>query len=83
MICSSPERDRVVSNLAAKIGEDYRYQFSNTTQATLEVGYQANEYINGIDIIRSNYIPGAQKMVGLETTSFTFRGPYATVILHA
>ncbi|KTD18001.1 Lpg1974 family pore-forming outer membrane protein [Legionella jordanis] len=79
---TSPKRDRIVNSITGKIGLDYNYVFANASRLTLEAGYQVNEYINAMDVIRGEILP-AQKMVGLETTSFGFRGPYISLGWHA
>lgn len=80
---ASPKRDRIVHSVTTKLGINYAYNFSNTLSAILEAGYQVNEYINAFDIIRGNInFAGDQRITGLETTSFGFRGPYLSLTVH-
>jgi hypothetical protein len=81
----SPERDRVVNSFTAKLGIDYKYHFKNSNGfAAVEGGYQVNQYNDAMDMIRGNYfVQGAQKVAGVETTSFNFHGPYISLTLHA
>ncbi|HBB7077298.1 TPA: hypothetical protein I8649_001986 [Legionella pneumophila] len=83
---ASPKTDRIVSSVTGKLGVDYSYMFSNAASVTLEAGYQVSDYINGIDIIRGTlgFVPGTvQHIAGIESTSFTYRGPYVTLSVHA
>ncbi|KTD22772.1 major outer membrane protein [Legionella lansingensis] len=79
---TSPKRDRIVNNLTGKLGINYHYIFTNLSTLTLEAGYQVSEYINAMDMIRGD-IGVRQKIAGLETTSFGFRGPYVSLSWHA
>ncbi|WP_412754306.1 Lpg1974 family pore-forming outer membrane protein [Legionella donaldsonii] len=81
---SSPKRDRIVNSFTAKLGIDYNYTFRNSGYAAVEVGYQVNQYNNAMDMIRGNYaVAGAQKVTGVETTTFNFHGPYVSLSVHA
>jgi len=79
---TSPKRDRIINSVDGKLGLDYNYMFSNASNLNLEVGYQVNEYLNAFDIIRGDIAP-AQKIAGIESTSFGFQGPYISLIFHA
>lgn len=79
---TSPDRDRIVNSITGKIGFDYNYIFANSSRLIIEAGYQINEYFNSMDMIRGEIAP-AQKLVGIETTSFAFRGLYVSVGWHA
>jgi hypothetical protein len=52
---------RIIPNMDASLGAYYRYTFSNQSDLTLGVNYQAAEYWNAVDRLKSNvsatYVP--------------------------
>ncbi|MCW8449785.1 Lpg1974 family pore-forming outer membrane protein [Legionella quinlivanii] len=81
---SWPKQDRVVSSITARVGANYSYAFSNAANLTLEAGYQVNEFLNAMDTIRGTIaFDGIQRINGLETNDFGFRGPYISLTVHA
>lgn len=88
---TSPKADRIVHNLNAKLGVDYTYTFCDQQQATFELGWQASQYLNATDILRGNYrvnsgnpnIPlVVQRILGIESNTFSFQGPYLEAMWH-
>lgn len=79
-----PKRDRIVSSINGKLGLDYHYTFSNNADLVIEAGYQVNQYVNSMDTIRGTIaFADIQRINGNETNSFSFRGPYLTLGIHA
>lgn len=83
----SPSQNRVVPTLTARLGANYEYVFSNQSSLTLEVGYEAAEYFNGVDLIRGDTnAPDSlgtavrtPKIADIVTNDFAYQGPYATL----
>lgn len=79
-----PKNDRIVNSITGKLGVDYSHVFSNTARATLEAGYQVGTYQNAMDTLRGYlFNPGFQHIAGKETNSFSYRGPYLSLAIHA
>jgi hypothetical protein len=83
----SPDRNRIVPTLTARLGADYEYVFANQSSLTLEVGYEAAEYFNGIDLIRGDTNASdslgtavhTPRITSIDTNDFAYQGPYATL----
>ena len=80
-----PKRDRITSSATLRIGADYKVKsMPMFSDFKIEAGYQVNQYINSLDTIRGTIaFGGIQRINGLETNSFGFRGPYVSVAVHA
>jgi|GEM_PF-1978055 len=81
-----PDENRVVPTVRARLGADYGYTFSNQSVLDLELGFEAAEYINPFDIVQGSLLafsvfpPGVTpKIAGIQSTNFSYQGPYATL----
>lgn len=81
----SPGTNRTVATAAGELGLDYTYTMANQSNIKLEIGYQGSEYFNPFDLIRGDTgsNTGEHRIVGLETTNFSFSGPFAELSWHA
>lgn len=82
-VYKSPNTNRVVSNANMQLGLDYTYMFQNQNTLKLEIGYQVSEYFSPFDIIRGDTSPTDTRIIGLESTNFSYSGPFATLTWHA
>lgn len=75
-----PNEIRVVPNIDAHLGFDYRYHFCNYSRTTLsvEAGYQVIHYFNTVERFASNQID-EPVWRGRQVLDTTFDGPYVGV----
>lgn len=73
---SENNETRVVPAFDAKLGLDYTYIFANQSMLSLELGYQWTQYIDAVDRLNANIIPG---VISRSTSSVGFDGPYLTL----
>lgn len=81
----SPNTNRVVPTLGAKLGLRYDFIFSNQSSLRIEAGYQAATYIGVFDILTGfTEIPQVQvqKIASITTDNFSYSGPYASIAFH-
>lgn len=78
----TPKIDRVVSVVDGRLGVDYTHIFANQASLKLELGYHVSEFFNPFDIILAES-PPAQKIRELQTTNFSYSGPYLSFTVHA
>lgn len=85
--------DRVVTNLAARIGVDYGFCFCKQSSLTFELGYMASKYYNAIDLLRGTIrypavlVPdefnnSVTQLTDTNTCSYELHGPYLNVTCH-
>ena len=75
----SPNNTRIVDAITGKLGVDYSFGFANDSNLKFELGYQASVYFNPFDMIRGE-LPPTQRIIGLETTTFSYNGPYLSAV---
>lgn len=82
----SPNTNRVVPTLAAKLGLRYDFIFSNQSSLRIEAGYQVATYIGVFDILTGLLeipaIAQTQRISSITTDNFSYSGPYASIAFH-
>lgn len=81
----SPKTNRMVTSLGARLGVTYNYVLCQGSRIRLELGYLANVYIGPLDIIQSivSLAPASPPRIDtIQTTNFSFSGPYLSLNWH-
>ncbi len=80
---ASPNQDRAVCTFGGRLGLAYNYFFCNRSRVKLEVGYQANVYLDPLDILVGTVSPPTdQKISNIEALNFSYTGPYINLTWH-
>lgn len=81
----SPNTNRIVPVIGARLALRYDFVFGNKSSLNLEAGYQAATYIGAFDILtgfREVPLVQVQRIASITSNNFSYSGPYASLAYH-